>query len=59
MIATPDQIIARQRQQLTMKIQAQNLLTKLERRIQTAIESHDCCLLSQLQTEHELLSKQL
>jgi hypothetical protein len=36
-IATPDQISARDVQKLTMKIQAQNLLAKLDRRIQVAI----------------------
>jgi hypothetical protein len=58
-IATPDQISARDRQQATMKIQVQNLLTKLERRIQVAIKSRDCCLIVQLQAERELLLKQL
>jgi hypothetical protein len=58
-VATPDQISARNRQQLTMKIQAQNLLAQLERRIQVAIESHDRCLISQLQAEREFMSKQL
>jgi hypothetical protein len=59
MIATPEQISARNLQQLTMKIQAQNPLAKLERRIQVAIESRDCCLISQLQAEQEFLSRQL
>jgi hypothetical protein len=59
MIATPDQISARNLQQLTMKIQAQNLLAKLERRIQVAIESRDRCLISQLHAEQEFLSRQL
>jgi hypothetical protein len=56
-IATPDQISARDLQKLTMKIQAQNLLAKLDRRIQVAIESGDCCLVSQLKAERELMSK--
>jgi hypothetical protein len=59
MISTPDQIIARQQQKLTMKIQVQNLLVKLDRRIQVAIESRDRCLISQLQAEREFMSKQL
>jgi hypothetical protein len=58
-IATPDQISARNQQQLTMKLQAQNLLAKLERRIQVEIESRDRCLISQLQAEQEFLSRQL
>jgi hypothetical protein len=57
-IATPDEIFARNQQQLTMKIQAQNLLAKLDRRIQVAIESRDHYLLSQLQAEREFLLKQ-
>jgi hypothetical protein len=57
-IATPDEIFARNQQQLTMKIQVQNLLAKLDRRIKVAIESHDRCLLSQLQAEREFLLKQ-
>jgi hypothetical protein len=42
-----------------MKIQAQNLLAKLDRQIQVAIESRDRCLISQLQAEQEFLSRQL
>jgi hypothetical protein len=58
-IATPDQITTHQRQQSMMKIQAQNLLVRLERRMQVAIESRDRYLITQLQSERELLSKQL
>jgi hypothetical protein len=42
-----------------MKIQAQNLLAKLDRQIQVAIESRDRGLISQLQAEQEFLSRQL
>jgi hypothetical protein len=56
-IATPDEIFARNQQQLTMKIQVQNLLAKLDRRIKVAIESHDRYLISQLQAEREFLLK--
>jgi hypothetical protein len=58
-IATPDQISARDRQQATMKIQAKNLLTNLEQRIQVAIDRGDRCLIAQLQIEQEFLFKQL
>jgi hypothetical protein len=58
MISTPDQIIARQQQKLTMKIQVQNLLLRLDRRIQVAIEAGNGNLASQLQIERELMSKQ-
>jgi hypothetical protein len=58
-IATPDDLFARDQQRLTMKIQAQNLLAKLDRRIQVAIESGNRYLVSQLQAERELMSKQL
>jgi hypothetical protein len=58
-IATPDQISARDLQKLTMKIQAQNLLAKLDRRIQVAINCGDRCLVSQLQAEQKFMSKQL
>ena len=58
-IATPDQIIARQRQQATMRIQAQHLLVLLDRRVQVAIDFQDRGLISQLQAEQEFLSKQL
>jgi hypothetical protein len=58
-IATPDQISARNLQQLTMKIQAQNLIVKLDRRMLVAIDLQDRCLISQLQAEQEFLSRQL
>jgi hypothetical protein len=57
-IATPDELFARDQQQLTIKIQTQHLLSKLDRRIMVAIKSHDRCLLSQLQAEREFLLKQ-
>ncbi len=57
--ATPEQIIDRQRQQATMKIQAQHLLANLERRIQVAVATGDRCLICQLQSEQEFLSRQL
>jgi hypothetical protein len=40
-IATPDQISDRQRQQASIKTQTQHLLAKLARRIEVAIESRD------------------
>jgi hypothetical protein len=55
-IATPDQISSRQCQQATMKLQAQHLLVKLDRRMQVAIDANDGCLISQLQSEREFLS---
>jgi hypothetical protein len=58
-IATPDQISARNLQQLTMKIQAQNLIVKLDRRMLVAIDLQDRCLISQLQAEQEFLSRQM
>jgi hypothetical protein len=58
-IATPDQLADRDLQRATMQVQAQHLLAKLERRIQVAIESRDRCLLSQLQSERDLLLNQL
>ena len=58
-IATPDQISAHQSQQAIMKIQSQNLLARLDRRMQVAIESRDCYLISHLQSEREFLLKQL
>jgi hypothetical protein len=57
-IATPDQILANGQQKLTMKIQAQNLLIRIDRRIQVAIEAGNGNLASQLQIERELMSKQ-
>jgi hypothetical protein len=55
-IATPEQIIDRQRQQATMRTQAQHLLVLLDRRMQVAIDSNDRCLISQLHIEREFLS---
>jgi hypothetical protein len=58
-IATPDQILERDRQQAVMKIQTQNILNKLDRRMQVAIDLQDRCLISQLQAEQDFLSRQL
>jgi hypothetical protein len=57
-IVTPDDLFARNQQQLTMKIQTQHLLAKLDRRIQVAVATGDRYLLSQLQAEREFLLKQ-
>ncbi len=54
-----DQEVDRQRQQATMKIQQQHLLAKLARRIEVAIDRGDRYLISQLQSERELLLKRL
>jgi hypothetical protein len=59
MIATPSQISERDQQRAIMKIQNRNSLSQLERRIQVAIESHNRCLISQLQAEQQFLAKQL
>jgi hypothetical protein len=58
-IATSDQLQARQIQQATMKTQYRNLLVQLERRLQVAIDRQDRYLINQLQTEKESLTKQL
>lgn len=58
-IATPDQISTRQRQQAMMRVQTQHLLARLDRRIQIAIDLQDRCLISQLQSEQEFLIGQL
>ena len=58
-IATFDQLTARQYQQATMKIQAQHLLARLEQRMQVAIDLENRYLISQLQIEREFLLKQL
>jgi hypothetical protein len=58
-IATPDQIFARNLQQITIKTQTQHLLAKVVRRIEVAIDRGDRCLIAQLQSERDLLLKQL
>jgi hypothetical protein len=58
-IATPDQLQARQIQLATMKTQYRHQLDQLARRLQVAIERQDRYLINQLQIEQDFLIKQL
>jgi hypothetical protein len=57
-IATPNQIQARQIQLATMKTQYRHL-DQVARRLQVAIERQDRYLIDQLQVEQDFLIKQL